>query len=81
MTRERMIAAIRELPPDASVDDAIERLVFLAKIDEGLAELDRDEGVSHGEVPAISGLDAAAGSIATDFDAPLPNDVLADFER
>jgi hypothetical protein len=28
ITRERMIEAIRELPEDASVDDAIERLVF-----------------------------------------------------
>ena len=33
LTRERMIEAIRDLPPDASVDDAIERLVFLAKIE------------------------------------------------
>ena len=44
-----MIDAIRELPPDATVDDAIERLVFLAKIDAGLAELDRGEGVQHDE--------------------------------
>jgi prevent-host-death family protein len=27
------------------------------------------------------GLDAGQGSIAPDFDAPLPADVLADFER
>jgi len=27
------------------------------------------------------GVDAGTGSIATDFDAPLPDDVLADFER
>jgi prevent-host-death family protein len=27
------------------------------------------------------GLDAGAGFIAPDFDAPLPDDVLADFER
>ncbi len=45
-----MVEAIRELPADATVDDAIERLVFLAKIDEGLAQLDRGEGVPHDEV-------------------------------
>ena len=45
-----MIEAPRELPPDATVDDAIERLVFLAKIEAGLAELDRGEGVPHDEV-------------------------------
>ena len=50
LTRERMLEAIRELPEDASVDDAIERLVFLAKIEEGLAQLDADEGIPHDEV-------------------------------
>ena len=45
-----MVEAIRQLPADATVDDAIERLVFLAKIDEGLAQLDRGEGVPHDEV-------------------------------
>ena len=45
-----MVEAIRELPADATVDDAIERLVFLAKIEEGLTQLDRGEGVPHDEV-------------------------------
>lgn len=50
ITRDRMIEAIRELPADATVDDAIERLVFLAKIEAGLAQLDRGEGIPHDEV-------------------------------
>lgn len=49
-TRDRIIEALKDLPPDATVDDAIERLVFLAKIDEGLAELDAGKGVPHEEV-------------------------------
>lgn len=40
MTRDQIIEALREMPADATVDDAIERLVFLAKIEEGLVELD-----------------------------------------
>jgi len=56
ITRERMIEVIRELPEDASVDDAIERLVFLAKIEEGLAQLDRGEGIPHEEVKRRLGL-------------------------
>ena len=56
LTRERMIEAIRDLPEDASVDDAIERLVFLAKIEEGLAQLDRGEGIPHDEVKRRLGL-------------------------
>jgi len=51
-----MVEAIRELPPDASVDDVIERLVFLAKIEEGLAQLDRGDGIPHDEVKRRLGL-------------------------
>lgn len=56
ITRERMVEVIRELPADATVEDAIERLVFLAKIEEGLAQLDRGEGVPHEEVKWRLGL-------------------------
>lgn len=46
-TRDRIIQALENLPPDATFDDAIERLVFLAKIEAGLAELDAGQGVPH----------------------------------
>jgi len=49
-TLDRIREAIDQLPPDATFDDAIERLVFLAKIEEGLAELDAKEGIPHAEV-------------------------------
>lgn len=48
--RDRIIDALRDLQPNCSVEDAIERLVFLAKIEEGLAQLDRGEGIPHDEV-------------------------------
>ena len=50
LTRDRIIEALRELPADSDVDDAIERLVFLAKIEAGLAQLNRGEGIPHEEV-------------------------------
>ena len=50
MTRDRILEALQDLPPDATVDDAIERLVFLAKVDAGLAELDEGKGIPHAEV-------------------------------
>lgn len=56
ITRDRMVEAIRELPADATVDDAIERLVFLAKIETGLVQLDRGEGIPHDEVKRRLGL-------------------------
>ena len=49
-SKNRILEALRDLPPDASVDDAIERLVFLARIEEGLAQLDAGEGVAHEDV-------------------------------
>jgi predicted transcriptional regulator len=55
-TRDQMIEALRKLPPDATVDDAIERLLFLAKVDTGLGELDRGEGIPHDEVKRRLGL-------------------------
>ena len=54
--RDRIIEALENLPPDATFDDAIERLVFLAKIEASLAELDAGQGVSHDEAKRRLGL-------------------------
>ncbi len=54
--RERILEALQDLPDDATFDDAIERLVFLAKIDAGLAELDAGQGIPHEEVKRRLGL-------------------------
>lgn len=54
--RDRILEALQDLPPDATFDDAIERLVFLAKIDAGLAALDAGEGVPHDEAKRRLGL-------------------------
>ena len=48
--KQRVLDAIQKLPPDATIEDAIERLVFLAKIDRGIAQLDAGKGLSHSEV-------------------------------
>ena len=55
-TRDRILESLQDLPPDATFEDAIERLVFLAKIDAGLAELDAGEGIPHDEVKRQLGL-------------------------
>ncbi|MFQ5896959.1 MAG: hypothetical protein ACE5JN_01745 [Candidatus Methylomirabilia bacterium] len=47
--KQRVLEAIEKLPADATLEDAIERLVFLAKIERGLAELDAGKGVEHTE--------------------------------
>ena len=56
LTRDRIIEALREMPPDATVYDAIERLVFLAKIEAGLNELDAGKGIPHDQAKRRLGL-------------------------
>jgi predicted transcriptional regulator len=55
-TKERIVEAMRGLPTDATFDDAIERLVFLAKIEEGLSELDAGQGIPHEDLKRRLGM-------------------------
>ncbi len=48
-TKERVLDAVRDLPEDATVEDAMERLYFLAKVEEGVRQADAGETVSHEE--------------------------------
>jgi predicted transcriptional regulator len=48
--KDRILEALQDLPADATIDDAIERLIFLARVDAGLAELDEGKGIPHAEV-------------------------------
>jgi len=47
--KEKALAAVEKLPADATIEDAIERLVFLAKIERGLTEIDGGRGIDHAE--------------------------------
>ena len=49
-SRDQILEALKDLPNDATFDDAIERLIFLAKIDAGLGEIDEGKGIPHDEV-------------------------------
>src|SRR5687768_17155292 len=42
--------ALEKLPDDATVEEAMERLLFLAKIEQGIAEADSGKTLSHEEV-------------------------------
>ena len=46
-----IVRAIQDLPDDATVEDAMERLYFLAKIERGL-EQSEGETISHDEIKA-----------------------------
>ena len=47
--KQRALEAVQRLPDDATVEDAIERLCFIAKVQKGLRELDAGQGVTHEE--------------------------------
>jgi hypothetical protein len=49
-TRDRIIDLLRELPGDATIDDAIEKFLFVAQIERGIAELKAGQGVPHDEL-------------------------------
>ena len=47
--KQKVLEVIEGLSADATVEDAIERLVLLAKIEQGLEQLDAGQGVEHSE--------------------------------
>ena len=49
-TRDKLAESIRRLPDDATVDDAIERLLVLAELDAARKELSMGKGIPHEEV-------------------------------
>ena len=48
--KQRALEAIRALPDGATIDDAIKRLCFIAKIEEGLQQSRAGQVTSHEEV-------------------------------
>lgn len=47
--QERAIELIRQLPPEASVEEMMEKLYFLSKVERGLRQIDAGQVVSHEE--------------------------------
>lgn len=49
-TKQRVLEAVEQLPPDATVEQAMERLYFIAKVEEGLRQAEAGKLVSHEDV-------------------------------
>lgn len=47
--KQKVLEAVESLPHDATVEDVMERLYFLAKIQRGLDQADAGETISHEE--------------------------------
>lgn len=48
--KERILESLAALPPTATIEDAMERLYFLGKIERGAADADAGRVVAHEEV-------------------------------
>ena len=48
--KQRILDAVDQLPADATLEDAIERLVFLAKVERGLAQAEAGQLIPHDEI-------------------------------
>lgn len=48
-TKQQILKAIEDLPDDASVEDALDRLYLLYKVERGLGQADRGELISQQE--------------------------------
>jgi predicted transcriptional regulator len=49
-TKEKLIKAVEDLPDDASIEDVMDRLLFLAKVEKGLEQADKGLTISHTDV-------------------------------
>ena len=47
--KQKILQVVKELPESATFEDAIERLCFLAKVEEGVRQSDAGETVPHAE--------------------------------
>ncbi len=51
--KQKILRAVEQLPDTATLEDAIERLCFLAKVEEGLRQSDAGETVPHAEAASL----------------------------
>ena len=49
-TKERLACVIEYLPDDATIEDAMERLLFLAKVERGIEQADAGQTIPHEKV-------------------------------
>lgn len=53
MTKDKVIEAVKELPQEFDLDELIERLIFIDKVEKGFQQLDKGETKTHEEAKSI----------------------------
>lgn len=49
-TKDMVIQAVKDLPDDARIEDAMEKLLFIAKIERGILQADAGQTIPHDEL-------------------------------
>ena len=49
-TKEQVLQVVQDLPDDVSIEDTMERLLFLAKIERGVHQADAGQTIPHAQV-------------------------------
>lgn len=47
--RDKALSMIQRLPPDVTIEEIMEKLYLLVKVERGLRQIDAGQGVSHEE--------------------------------
>jgi len=53
MTKNKVLEAVNELPQEFDLDELIDRLIFIEKVEKGLQQLDQGETKTHDEAKRI----------------------------
>lgn len=53
MTKDKVLEAIKDMPNDFQLDELIDKLIFIEKVEEGIKQVAEGEVVSHEEVRKI----------------------------
>ncbi len=53
MTKDKVIEAVNELPQEFDLEELIERLIFIDKVEKGFQQLDKEETKTHEEAKKI----------------------------
>ncbi len=54
MKRDKALDTIKELPKEFELEELLEKLVFVEKIEQGLSQLKKKETISHTKVKEIA---------------------------
>ena len=54
MTKDKAINTVNEFPQEFELDDLLEKLVFVEKVEKGLQQLEKGQVISHEKVKEIT---------------------------